>query len=74
MRNSRTPLGPSEREILEHLEAYVDANSDDESLTRETAVTYLMERDFGRVEARDRIEQLLLKERVIESVDHIGFE
>jgi len=59
MRNSRTPLGPSEREILEHLEAYVDANSDDESLTRETAVTYLMERDFGRVEARDRIEQLL---------------
>ena len=61
MDNSRTPLGPGEREILEHLEAYVDASPDDESVTRETAVTYLTEQGFGRVEARDRIEQLLLK-------------
>lgn len=61
MRNPRTPIGAGERDVLEHLEAYVDANADDESLTRETAVTYLTEQGFGRVEASDRVEQLLLK-------------
>jgi len=61
MDNSRTPLGPGEREILEHLEAYVDASPDDESLTQEIAITYLSEEGFGRVEVRNRIEQLLLK-------------
>lgn len=61
MKNSRTPIGPGERDVLDHLEAYVDATRDDESLTRETAVTYLTEQGFGRVEASDRIEQLLLK-------------
>lgn len=61
MKNPRTPIGPGERDVLDHLEAYADATRDDESLTRETAVTYLTEQGFGRVEASDRIEQLLLK-------------
>jgi len=61
MRNPRTPIGPGERDVLDHLEAYVDANADDEPPTRETAVTYLTEQGVGRVEARDWIEQLLLK-------------
>jgi membrane protein required for beta-lactamase induction len=61
MRNPRTPIGPGKRDVLNHLEAYVDANADDDPLTREMAVTYLTEQGVGRVEARDRIEQLLLK-------------
>jgi hypothetical protein len=61
MENSRTPIEPGERDVLDHLEASVDANADDESLTRETAISYLTEQGFGHVEARDRIEQLLLK-------------
>jgi hypothetical protein len=61
MRNPRAPIGPGERDILDHLEASVDASPDDEPLTRETAVTYLTEQGVGRVEASDRIEQLLLK-------------
>ncbi len=47
--------------IPEHLEAYVDANAGDDSLTRETAVMCLMEQGVGRVEVSDRIERLLLK-------------
>jgi len=61
MKNPRTPIGPGERDVLDHLEAYDDANADDEPLTRETAVEHLTEQGFGRVEASDRIEQLLLK-------------
>ena len=61
MRNPRTPIGPGERDVLDHLEAYVDASPDDDPLTRETAVTHLIEQGVGRVEASDRIEQLLLK-------------
>ena len=61
MKNSRTPIEPGERDVLDHLEASVDANADDESLTRETAISYLTEQGVGRVEASDRIEQLLLK-------------
>jgi membrane protein required for beta-lactamase induction len=61
MKNPWTPIGPGQREDLDHLEAYVDANADDDPLTRETAVTHLMEQGVGRVEASDRIEQLLLK-------------
>jgi len=61
MKNPRRPLGPGERDVLDHLEAYVDANADDDLLTRETAVAYLTEQGIGRVEASDRIEQLLLK-------------
>ncbi|MFD1571256.1 hypothetical protein [Halorubrum laminariae] len=61
MKNPQTPIGPGERDVLNHLEAYVDANADDDPLTRETAVAYLTEQGVGRIEASDRIEQLLLK-------------
>ena len=61
MSNSRRPIESGEQDILDHLEAYIDANTDDDTLTRETAVTYLMEQGIGHVEASDRIEQLLLK-------------
>ncbi len=61
MKNPRRPIEPGEQDILDHLETYTDANADDDTLTRETAVTYLIEQGIGRVEASDRIEQLLLK-------------
>lgn len=61
MSNPRRPIESGEQDILDHLEAYIDASADNGPLTRETAVTYLIEQGIGRVEASDRIEQLLLK-------------
>jgi hypothetical protein len=34
---------------------------DDETLTREAAITHLVKQDFGRPDAQAHIEQLLLK-------------
>jgi membrane protein required for beta-lactamase induction len=61
MKNPRTLIGPGERDVLDHPEACVDASPDDEPLTRELAVAYLTAQGVERVEASDRIEQLLLK-------------
>lgn len=71
MRESRTPLRPGEREVLEHLEAYVDTRPDEESLTRERAVAHLVESGFEHVEARERIEQLLSKGYLYEVQDEL---
>lgn len=61
MSNSRTPLSPADRDALEQLEAYVKTAGDETVLTRETAVAHLVEGEFEQAEARERIEQLLLK-------------
>ena len=59
MSNSRTPLSPGQRAVLEHLEARVE--SYDEGFSWETALAHLAERDIEEAAARDRIEALLLK-------------
>ena len=59
MSNSRTPLSPGQRTVLEHLEAHVD--SYDEGFSWETALARLAEHDIEEAAVRDRIEALLLK-------------
>jgi hypothetical protein len=61
MENSRTPINSSEEAVLEFLERYLDTMGDDETLTREAAITHLVKQDFGRPDAQAHIEQLLLK-------------
>ncbi|MDQ2055518.1 hypothetical protein [Halobellus sp. H-GB7] len=60
MQNSRRPIAPAEQDVLDHLEAYVDA-ADTDSIARETAIAYLTEQGLARADASDIIEQLLLK-------------
>ncbi|ERG95778.1 hypothetical protein [Haloquadratum walsbyi] len=61
MKDQRRPIEAGEQDILDHLEAYIDANTDDDTLTRETATVYLMKQGIGRVEVNNRLKQLLLK-------------
>ena len=71
MRNQRTSLSPTERDTLEQLEQYVDATGDEEIVTRDDAVAYLRESGYERVEAIERIEQLLLKGYLYEVDDDV---
>ena len=59
MGNSRTPLGPEQRAVLEHLESYID--NPDDGFSWETAVTHLATHDIEEAVARNQIEVLLLK-------------
>lgn len=59
MGNSRTPLNPDQRAVLERLESRID--DPDDGLSWETAVTHLATHDIEEAVARDRIEALLLK-------------
>ena len=61
MENSRTPINSSEEAALDHLEQYLDAADDDETITREDAVVYLEDKAIDRADAGAQIEQLLLK-------------
>ena len=61
MQNSRRPISPAEQDVLDHLEAYAEELPEDESFARETAIAYLAEQSFGRTEASELIERLLLK-------------
>lgn len=61
MSNSRTPLGPTNRKVLHHLEECVGALDDDATLTHETAIDCLTDGEFEHTEATQQIEQLLLK-------------
>ena len=60
MDNSRTPVSPGQRAVLEHLESYAD-DHDIDGISRETAVEHLGTHDIEAADARDRIEALLLK-------------
>lgn len=71
MQNQRTSLSPTERDTLEQLEQYVDATGDEEIVTRDDAVAYLRESGYERVEAIERIEQLLLKGYLYEVDDDV---
>ena len=59
MGNSRTPLSPDQRAVLEHLESHVDSH--DDGFSWETAITYLATHGIEEAVARDQIEALLLK-------------
>jgi len=71
MRNSRRPIAPAEEDVLDYLEAYLEELSETDSLTRETAITYLADQGIEPVDARDIIEQLLLKGYLYEVDDEI---
>ncbi|WP_254532813.1 hypothetical protein [Natrinema gelatinilyticum] len=71
MGNSRTPITSSEEAALNHLEQYFNAADDDETLTQEDAVDYLMEQGIERADARAHIEQLLLKGYLYEVEDEL---
>jgi len=61
MPNSRRPIAPAEENVLDHLEAYLEELGETDSLTREPAITYLADQGIEPADARDIIEQLLLK-------------
>ncbi|CCQ35127.1 hypothetical protein HLRTI_001371 [Halorhabdus tiamatea SARL4B] len=71
MRDSGTPINSSEEAALEHLEQYVDTLPDDEHLIRADAVAHLMEQGSERADAREHIEQLLLKGYLYEVDDEL---
>jgi hypothetical protein len=61
MANSRRPIAPAEENVLDHLEVYLEELGDTDPLTRETAITYLEDQGIKPADARDIIEQLLMK-------------
>ncbi|CDK39100.1 hypothetical protein [Halorubrum sp. AJ67] len=71
MANSRRPIAPAEEDVLDHLEAYLEELGDTDPLTREMAITYLAEQEIRPADARDIIEQLLLKGYLYEVGDEI---
>ncbi|CDK37972.1 hypothetical protein [Halorubrum sp. AJ67] len=67
MANSRRPIAPAEKNVLDHLEELGDTDP----LTRETAITHLEDQKIKPADARDIIEQLLLKGYLYEVGDEI---
>ena len=71
MKNSRTPITSDEEAALDHLEQHLDRASDDECLTREDAIAYLIDQGVERADAQTYIEQLLLKGYLYEVDDEL---
>ncbi|MFC6723964.1 hypothetical protein ACFQE1_06175 [Halobium palmae] len=71
MGNPQTPINPGEEDVLEQLEAYFETVEEDEVVTREAAVTHLTSEGFERPDARDYIEQLVLKGYLYEVGDEL---
>jgi len=71
MPNSRRPIAPAEEDVLDHLETYLEELGETDPLTRETAITYLKDHGIKPADARDIIEQLLLKGYLYEVGDEI---
>ncbi|WP_144927855.1 hypothetical protein [Halorubrum salsamenti] len=71
MPNSRRPIAPAEEDVLDYLEAYFEELGETDSLTHETAITYLAGQGIEPVDARDILEQLLLKGYLYEVGDKI---
>ncbi|GGN24878.1 hypothetical protein [Halarchaeum nitratireducens] len=69
MEDSWTPLTSAQREVLDLIVTHVEAT--EEAVTRDAAVTQLVEEGIERADARDRIEQLLLKGYLYEVGDEI---
>jgi hypothetical protein len=71
MENSRTPINSREEAALDHLEQYLDTAGEDVTLTREEAVSHLMDQGIERPDARAHIKQLLLKGYLYEVDDEL---
>lgn len=71
MPNSRRPIAPAEEDVLEHLEAYLEEVDNTDPLTCESATTYLADQGIEPADARDILEQLLLKGYLYEVGDEI---
>jgi len=71
MPNSRRPIAPAEEDVLDHLKSYLEELDAADPLTRETAITYLEDHGVNPADARDIIEQLLLKGYLYEVDDEI---
>ena len=71
MPNSRRPIAPAEEDVLDHLETYLEELGETNLLTRETAITFLEGHGIKPADARDIIEQLLLKGYLYEVGDEI---
>ena len=71
MEDSRTPINFGEKAALEHLGKYLDTAGDDGTLTREDAVTHLMDQGIERTDTRPHIEQLLLEGYLYEVDDEL---
>lgn len=67
--DSWTPLTSAQREVLDLIVSHVETT--EEAVTRDAAVTQLVEEGIERADARDRIEQLLLKGYLYEVGDEI---
>ncbi|MBX0297399.1 hypothetical protein [Haloarcula nitratireducens] len=61
MENPRTPINPSEEAALELIEQCVDSSSEQSGISREDAVSHLVDDGIEQADANARIKQLLLK-------------
>jgi CHASE2 domain-containing sensor protein len=73
MPNSRRPIAPVEEDVLNHLEAYLEEQGDTDPLSRKMAITYLADQGIEPADARDILEQLLMKGYLYEVGDDIRF-
>ncbi len=71
MPSSRRSLSTSEQSVLDHLDTYVETTADEERISHADAVTYLSEQGLTRADAREIIEQLLLKGYLYEVGDRL---
>lgn len=71
MPNSRRPIAPVEEDVLNHLEAYLEEQGDTDPLSRKMAITYLADQGIEPADARDILEQLLMKGYLYEVGDDI---
>jgi hypothetical protein len=73
MPNSRRPIAPVEEDVLNHLEAYLEEQGDIDPLSRKMAIIYLADQGIEPADARDILEQLLMKGYLYEVGDDIRF-
>lgn len=71
MLNFRTPPSLTNRDALSRLEECIDTLDDGATLTREAAVSCLTDDESEQTEARDQIEQLLLKGHLYQVAEEI---
>jgi len=60
--------------VLDHLDIYIETTADEERISRADAVTYLSEQGLRRADARELVEQLLLKGYLYEVDDGLQFQ
>ncbi|MFC6734392.1 MULTISPECIES: hypothetical protein [unclassified Haladaptatus] len=71
MRNSRTPISAAQQEVLAHLRGHTETTDAATQLTRPDAIDHLTDHGIAPADARDHIEQLLLKGYLYEVEDEL---